>query len=100
GAGKTLLRQALVASCNKDSVQCIVSSGKEVADAPMLARSICQALNVSDTKTLLERADHLYQTGMQLYLVVDDAHCLDGEAVQLLADISQSGGRAAPRVFL
>ncbi|SDS81313.1 DamX protein [Halopseudomonas litoralis] len=100
GAGKTLLRQALVASCNKENVQCIVTSGREVADASTLARFICQALNVADTKALLERADQLHLTGMQLYLVVDDAHCLDGEAVQLLADLSQSGGRAAPRVFL
>ncbi|WP_193073207.1 AAA family ATPase [Pseudomonas sp. FME51] len=100
GAGKTLLRQALVASCNKDNVQCIVTSGREVADASTLARFICQALNVMDTKALLERAEQLHLTGMQLYIVVDDAHCLDGEAVQLLADLSQSGGRAAPRVFL
>lgn len=100
GAGKTLLRQALVASCNKDNVQCIVTSGQEAADASTLARFICQALNVADTKALLERAEQLHLTGMQLYLVVDDAHCLDGEAVQLLADLSQSGGRAAPRVFL
>ncbi|MEJ6655417.1 MAG: AAA family ATPase [Pseudomonas sp.] len=100
GAGKTLLRQALVASCNKENVQCIVTSGQEAADASTLAHFICQALNVADTKALLERADQLHLTGMQLYLVVDDAHCLDGEAVQLLADLSQSGGRAAPRVFL
>ena len=100
GAGKTLLRQALVASCNKDNVQCIVTSGREVADASTLARLLCQALNVVDTEALLARAEQLHLTGMQLYLVVDDAHCLEGEAVQLLADLSQSGGRAAPRVFL
>src|SRR5690554_4611346 len=91
GAGKTLLRQALVASCNKDNVQCIVTSGREVADASTLARLLCQALNVVDTEALLARAEQLHLTGMQLYLVVDDAHCLEGEAVQLLADLSQSG---------
>lgn len=100
GAGKTLLRQALVASCNKDNVQCIVTSGRDTADAPALTRFLCQALNVTDTHALRERAEQLHATGLQLYLVVDDAHCLDGEAVQLLADLSQSGGRAAPRVFL
>ena len=100
GAGKTLLRQALVASCNKDNVQCIVTSGRDTADAPALTRFLCQALNVTDTHALRERTEQLHATGLQLYLVVDDAHCLDGEAVQLLADLSQSGGRAAPRVFL
>jgi len=100
GAGKTLLRQALVASCNKDNVQCIVTSGRDFADAPALTRFLCQALNVADTRALCERAEQLHATGLQLYLVVDDADSLDSEAIQLLADLSQSGGRAAPRVFL
>lgn len=100
GAGKTLLRQALVASCNKDNVQCIVTSGRDTADAPALTRFLYQALNVTDTHALRERTEQLHATGLQLYLVVDDAHCLDSEGVQLLADLSQSGGRAAPRVFL
>src|SRR5690606_40324920 len=96
----TLLRQALVASCNKDNVQCVVTSGREISEAPALTRFLCQALNVSDIRGLRERAEQLHATGMQLYLVVDDAHCLSSESVQLLADLSQSGGRAAPRVFL
>ncbi|WP_052508711.1 ExeA family protein, partial [Pseudomonas saudimassiliensis] len=100
GAGKTLLRQALVASCNKDNVQCVVTSGREISEAPALTRFLCQALNVTDIRGLRERAEQLHATGMQLYLVVDDAHCLSSESVQLLADLSQSGGRAAPRVFL
>lgn len=100
GAGKTLLRQAMVASCNKDKVQCVVTSGREQADVGALTRLLCQALNVADTRALLERAEQLHATGMQLYLVVDDAHCLEPEAIQLLADLSQADSRAAPRVFL
>jgi len=100
GAGKTLLRQAMVASCNKDKVQCVVTSGREQADAGALSRLLCQALNVADTRALLERAEQLHATGMQLYLVVDDAHCLEDEAIQLLVDLSQADSRAAPRVFL
>lgn len=99
GAGKTLLRQALVASCNKDKVQCTVTSGREQADAAGLERLICQTLGVTDVKMLLERAGQLHATGMQLYLVVDEAHCLEQAAVQLLVELSQSG-QAAPRVFL
>lgn len=99
GAGKTLLRQAMVASCNKDKVQCIVTSAREQADAAGLERLICQALSVDNASALLERAEQLHATGMQLYLVVDDAHCLEQPAVQMLAELSQSGP-AAPRVFL
>lgn len=99
GAGKTLLRQAMVASCNKDKVQCIVTSGREQATAAGLERLICQAVGVADMTALLERAEQLHATGMQLYLVIDDAHCLDQAAVQLLAELSQAG-QTAPRVFL
>lgn len=99
GSGKTLLRQAMVASCNKDKVQCVVTSGREYPDAAGLERLICQALNVGTISALIERAEQLHATGMHLYLVVDEAHCLEQEAVQLLADLSQAG-RAAPRVFL
>ena len=99
GAGKTLLRQAMVASCNKDKVQCIVTSAREQADVVSLERLICQALSVESVSALLERAEQLHATGMQLYLVVDDAHCLEQSAVQMLAELSQTG-KAAPRVFL
>lgn len=99
GSGKTLLRQAMVASCNKDKVQCVVTSGREHADVAGLERLICQALNVSSITALIERAEQLHATGMQIYLVVDEAHCLEQDAVQMLADLSQAG-RTAPRVFL
>ena len=99
GSGKTLLRQAMVASCNKDKVQCVVTSGREHADAAGLERLICQALNVSSITALIERAEQLHATGMQIYLVVDEAHCLEQDALQMLAALSQAG-RTAPRVFL
>src|SRR5690606_27428594 len=76
GAGKTLLRQALVASCNRDKVQCVVTSGREYATEDGLQKLICQALGVSDIDDLLERSSQLHATGMQIYLVVDDGHCL------------------------
>src|SRR5690606_23939544 len=77
----------------------VVTSGREYATEDGLQKLICQALGVSDIDDLLERSSQLHATGMQIYLVVDDAHCLQQDALQMLADISQSG-RAAPRVFL
>lgn len=100
GAGKTLLRQALVASCNKDSVQCVVASGNDVSATRQLTSFLCQALNVPSLEALKSQTEQLHAKGMQLYLIVDDAELLSDESLQLLADLSQSAGRSAPRVFL
>ncbi|PAU88194.1 cell division protein [Pseudomonas sp. WN033] len=102
GSGKTLLRQALVASCNKDTVQCVVMSARELSGEAQVLASLCQAAEAGsqDIQALLARAEQLHQVGIQLYLVVDDAEKLDQQALQLLADLSQVAGKAAPRVFL
>ncbi|AQZ94465.1 hypothetical protein BVH74_06735 [Halopseudomonas phragmitis] len=102
GSGKTLLRQALVASCNKDTVQCVVMSAREHSGEAQVLASLCQAAEAGsqDIQALLARAEQLHQVGIQLYLVVDDAEKLDQQALQLLADLSQVAGKAAPRVFL
>ncbi|UAW98721.1 AAA family ATPase [Halopseudomonas nanhaiensis] len=102
GSGKTLLRQALIASTNKDAAQCVVTSGREVESADALVATLCQAVGVPEKSiaALLERAEQLHDVGMQLYVVVDDAHQLDAPSLQLLADLSQVDDRFAPKVFL
>ena len=102
GSGKTLLRQALVASTNKDTAQCVVTSGREVETADSLIATLCQAVgsNEKSEAALLERAERLHDVGMQLYLVVDDAHQLDAASLQMLADLSQVDSKFAPKVFL
>ena len=101
-SGKTLLRQVLVASTNKDNVQCVVVSGREIASHEALLGFLAQTLDTpARTETgVLEKAADLYQTGLQLYIVVDDAHLLSAQALQSLADMSQINMRGAPRVFL
>lgn len=101
-SGKTLLRQVLVASSKRDTVQCIVVSAREVASPDALIVFLAQTINapVPSESGLLERTDELLRTGIQLYIVVDDAHLLPPQALQSLADISQVDGRAAPRIFL
>lgn len=101
-SGKTLLRQVLVASTNKDNVQCVVASGREIASHEALLDFLAQTLNapVRTETALLEKAADLYQTGLQLYIVIDDAHLLSAQALQSLADLSQIQMRGAPRVFL
>ncbi|SDT26528.1 DamX protein [Halopseudomonas xinjiangensis] len=102
GSGKTLLRQALVASTNKDAAQCVVTSGREAESPAVLVATLCQAVGVSEKSVaaLLERAEQMHDIGMQLYVVVDDAHLLDAESLQLLADLSQIDAKFAPKVFL
>lgn len=102
GSGKTLLRQALVASTNKDAAQCIVTSGREADSASALVAVLCQGAGIGERSiaALLERAEQLQEIGVQLYIVVDDAHLLDAESLQQLADLSQISDKFAPRVFL
>ncbi len=101
GGGKTLLRQALVASSNKDSVQAVVASAKEYADTEALISFFCQAVGTDtrDATALMLRSEQLANTGMQLYLVVDDAELLESDALQMLADL-RAAGEQAPRIFL
>lgn len=102
GSGKSILRQALVASSNKDAVQSVVMTAKDVnAEAALLA-TVAQAIGAQERSAagILTRNEQLHQTGMQLHIVIDDAQLLQPQALQTLVDISQAGGKAAPRVFL
>ncbi|TVP90369.1 MAG: cell division protein [Pseudomonadaceae bacterium] len=101
GGGKTLLRQALVASSNKDSVQAVVASAREYAGTEALIGFFCQAVaaETRDATALMLRSEQLAGTGMQLYLVVDDAELLEPDALQMLADL-RAAGEQAPRIFL
>ena len=50
GSGKTLLRQALVASTNKQSVQSVVVSARGAGDAAGILRQVAQALDVAQAE--------------------------------------------------
>ncbi len=103
GSGKTLLRQALVASSNKDTTQCVVTTAREFPGASALTSFFCQAVNASgrDSQSLLFRAGQVHETGVNLYLIIDDAHLLEQEALQELVDWSRvSDGESPLRIFL
>lgn len=103
GSGKTLLRQVLVASSNKDTTQCVVATAREFAAEAALIGYFCQAVNANgrSSDALLERAEQLKQSGVQLYLIIDDAQLLELQALQDLADLGLSGGADSPvRIFL
>ncbi|EIK54741.1 type II secretory pathway ATPase ExeA [Stutzerimonas stutzeri TS44] len=102
GSGKTLLRQALVASSNKQSVQSVVITPQGTADAAAVLQQVAQALNVqrSDFDAVMAQIVQLALTGQEVYLLVDDAEHLTGAAIETLLRFAAGSPEARPHVFL
>ncbi|MDH2245629.1 AAA family ATPase [Pseudomonas sp. GD03855] len=102
GSGKTLLRQALVASSNKQSVQSVVITPHATTDASALLAQIAQALNSqgADFEGVMAQIIQLALTGQEVYLLVDDAEQLTGAAVETLLRLAVGTPEARPHVFL
>ena len=102
GSGKTLLRQALVASTNKQSVQSVVVSARGAGDAAGVLRQVAQALNVAQAEigAVLDQIVQLALTGQEVYLLVDDAEQLDESALEALLALAAGAPEGRPHVFL
>ena len=102
GSGKTLLRQALVASTNKQSVQSVVVSARGAGDAAGILRQVAQVLNVAHAEidTILGQVVQLALTGQEVYLLVDDAEQLDESALEALMALAAGAPEGRPHVFL
>lgn len=102
GSGKTLLRQALVASSNKQAVQSVVITPQGTADSDAVLQQIAQALNVqrTDVDGVMAQIVQLALTGQEVYLLVDDAEQLTGAAVETLLRLAAGNPEARPHVFL
>ncbi len=102
GSGKTLLRQALVASTNKQSVQSVVVSARGAGDAAGVLRQVAQALDVAQAEVgaILEQVVQLGLTGQEVYLLVDDAEQLDESALEALMALGAGTPEGRPHVFL
>ncbi len=102
GSGKTLLRQALVASTNKQSVHCVVVSARGAVEAGGVLRLISQGLNVpqADVGDVLERVAQLVSTGQEVYLLVDDADQLDDASLDAMMALAAGNSEARAHVFL
>lgn len=102
GSGKTLLRQALVASTNKQSVQSVVVSARGAGDAAGILRQVAQALNVAQAEVgaILDQIVQLALTGQEVYLLVDDAEQLDESALEALLALAAGAPEGRPHVFL
>ncbi|WP_312934407.1 AAA family ATPase [Pseudomonas sp.] len=102
GSGKTLLRQALVASTNKQSVQSVVVSARGATDAASVLGQVAQSLNVAkaEVQAILSQVVQLALTGQEVYLLMDDAEQLDESALQALLELAAGVSQGRPHVFL
>ena len=102
GSGKTLLRQALVASTNKQSVHNVVVSARGAAEAGGVLRLISQGLNVpqADVADVLQRVAQLVATGQEVYLLVDDADQLDDASLDAMLALAVGNAEGRAHVFL
>ncbi|MDD2102288.1 SPOR domain-containing protein [Pseudomonas putida] len=102
GSGKTLLRQALVASTNKQTVQSVVVSARGAGDSAGLLHQVAQALNVAQAEigAILKQVVQLALTGQEVYLLVDDAEQLDVSALEALMALAAGAPEGRPHVFL
>lgn len=102
GSGKTLLRQALVASTNKQSVLSVVVSARGASDAASVLGQVAQTLEVAqpEVQAILNKVVQLALTGQEVYLLVDDAEQLDESALQALLELAAGLPEGRPHVFL
>ncbi|MEK1907320.1 MAG: AAA family ATPase [Pseudomonas sp.] len=102
GSGKTLLRQALVASTNKQSVQCVVVSARGAGDVAGVLRQVAQGLGVqqTDLRSIQGQVAQLALTGQEVYVLVDDAEQLADGALDSLFSLAAGTVESRPHVFL
>lgn len=102
GSGKTLLRQALVASTNKQSVQSVVISASGAGDVGGVLRQVAQGLGMQqmDVRSILAQVSQLALTGQEVYLLVDDAEQLADAALDALFTLAAGNADGRPHVFL
>lgn len=102
GGGKTLLRQALVASTNKQAVHSVVVSAQGAADTAGILRQVAQGLQVqqAESQAILAQVGQLALTGQDVYLLVDDAEQLSDAALASLLALAAGNSEGRPHVFL
>lgn len=102
GSGKTLLRQALVASSKKQTTLPVIVSGKNSAQVEGILRQIAMGLGLAraDERSILAQVEELAAVGQEVYLLVDDAELLETTALDALLALAEGGAMGRPHVFL
>jgi DamX protein len=102
GSGKTLLRQALVASTNKQAVHSVVVSARGAGDVAGVLRQVAQGLGMQqvDVRSILAQVAQLALTGQEVYLLIDDAEQLADGALDALFTLAAGKADGRPHIFL
>ncbi|MEH6483319.1 MULTISPECIES: SPOR domain-containing protein [Pseudomonas] len=102
GSGKTLLRQALVASTNKQSVLSVVVSAQDKAEKASVMQQVAQGLQIqqSDLDGILAQVGQLGVAGQEVYILVDDAQRLGEADLASLLTMAAGNSDGRPHVFL
>ncbi|WP_439860693.1 SPOR domain-containing protein [Pseudomonas sp. MBLB4136] len=102
GSGKTLLRQALVASTNKQAVHSVVLSARGAAEPGAVLRQVAQGLHIqqADHSAILAQVGQLALTGQEVYVLVDDAEQLSDAALASLLALAEGNAEGRAHVFL
>lgn len=105
GSGKTLLRQAMVASTDKQTVATVVVLGREAASVEAMLKALVAGMGEQDAEPSEEQLRTqialFQQHGQQVYLLVDDAEQLEDETLDLLERLSgiEEGEQAGEAVL-
>lgn len=101
GSGKSLLRQALIATSNKQTVQSIVITPDNLEASGILSQlAMTLGCPRHSTGSILSKAGQLAQQGQQIYLLVDDAHILENEDLLDLLTLAVGNAEGRVHVFL
>lgn len=103
GSGKTVLRQALVASSN-EQIKNIVITAAASADAASMLQQVCTALGLSIEECaiadVLQHIERLLSNGQEVRVLVENAEQIDESALLFLQRIAQGVNDASARVFI
>ena len=102
GSGKSLLRQALVASTNKQVVHSVVASARNGGDAEAILRQVAEGVEAPrhDVGDVLAAINDRALAGQETYILVDDAEQLEESALEALYGLAAGNGECRAHVFL
>lgn len=90
GSGKTLLRQALIASVNKDTIKIINVSAADCEKVSDVLALLVEELQATDNTVaaIIEQIGKLSEQSISLYFMIDDADQLSEDVIQLLLNLA------------
>ncbi len=102
GSGKSLLRQALMASSSKQATQCVSLSARSCAAPEDLLERIATQLGLAQASeaAVMARVAEASLSSQEIYLLVDDAEHLSVEALRVLLALSTGDAQGRVHVFL